>query len=99
MVGLNAGVADNSGRGSGQSDAEGGRDLARDFVLDGEDVLHLVLIDLAPEVIAVLGVDELSGDAEAVGGASDAAFEDMSNVELGADLADVGELALVLEGA
>jgi hypothetical protein len=42
-----------------------GRDRLRDFVLQVEQVRHLPVIALRPKMIAVLGVDELRGDAKA----------------------------------
>ena len=47
-----------------QRDLKGARDRLGDLVLNGEDVGELAVVALRPEVIAVLGVNELRGDAD-----------------------------------
>ena len=44
---------------SGKLHLQRGRDGLRDFVLHVEQVRHLAVVALRPEMIAVLGVDEL----------------------------------------
>jgi len=41
------------------------------------------------------GLDQLAGDADAAGGAADAAFEHIAHAELAADLADIGGFPFV----
>src|SRR5262249_35774059 len=52
-----------------------GDDLADDLVLDEEDVGHLAIEPVGPNVGAGLGLNELRHDAEAVVGAPDATLE------------------------
>ena len=67
-----------------------------DFVLNGEDVGELAVVPLGPEVIAVLGVDQLRGHADAASRTTDAAFENRPDAERLGDPADV--LFLAAEG-
>ena len=64
-------------------------DPVRDFVLDREDVGQVAVVALGPEMPAVAGIDELRGDAHAVAGAADRAFEHRAHAKLAADGADV----------
>jgi hypothetical protein len=50
-----------------------------------------------PEVVTVFGVDKLDVDAHAVSATLDAAFEDITHVQLAADLLQVDRLALIGE--
>ena len=43
----------------------GRHDRARDFVLDGEEILHIAIVTLAPDMIAGDSVDELRGNSDA----------------------------------
>ena len=61
-------------------------DLLHHLVLDGEDVGQLAVVALGPQMAAARGVDELRGDAHAVAGLADAAFEHEAHAELAADL-------------
>ena len=79
-----------------QPDLQRSGDREGDLVLDFEDVLHLPVVPLGPEVIAVRDAHELGGDAEAGPGAADAPFQHRSHPELGADSAHV--LVLPFEG-
>ena len=72
-------------------------DGASDLILDREDVFQLSVVALGPAVRAGGGIDELRRDADTVAGATDAAFEDVANAELAADLSDVRRFAFVLE--
>ena len=72
-------------------------DGARDLVLDREDVLELAVVGLGPEVVAVLHVDELRGDADPVADLAHAALEHRRHAELLADLPDVHLLPLERE--
>src|SRR6476646_9083012 len=61
----------------------------RDFILDGEDVRHLPVVTLRPEMAAIRGGDELGDNANAAAGTPYAAFEHMANAEDRGDFADV----------
>ncbi len=73
-------------------------DPLSDVVLYGEDVLHLAVIFLGPDMLARGRVDELAGDANARSGSSDAALQDIPDPQIMGDLSDVHGLALVDEG-
>ena len=60
-----------------------------DFVLHVEEIGERLVEPLGPEMIAGFGVDELHIDAHAVAAALNAAFEDVANVQLAADLLQV----------
>ena len=83
---------------SGKRHFQRGRDGLGDFVLHVEQVRHLAVIALRPEVIAVARVDELRGDAEARPGSPHAAFENGGDAQRVGDLANVLGLALEREG-
>ena len=69
-----------------------------DFVLHVEEIGERLVEPLGPEMVAGLGVDELHVDAHAVSAALDAAFEDIADVQLAADLFQIDGFALVGEG-
>src|SRR5215469_17396039 len=68
----------------GLIDRRGGGDChcVGDLVLDREDVSEITVVTLGPDVLAILGLDQLRGDADAVAGFAQAAFEDIANAEL-----------------
>ncbi len=68
----------------------------RDLVLQHEDVGHLPVVGLRPEVIAIGGVDELGGDADLIASLAHAPLQNRLHVQLLGDCADV--LVLALEG-
>ena len=49
-----------------QSDFQLRHDLAGDLILDGEDIVERAVISLRPKMIAILGLDQLDGDPQAV---------------------------------
>ena len=57
--------------------------------MDCEDLDHLPIISLGPEMVAVSGVDQLRGDPQFLPGSADAAFENPIDVELSSNLLDV----------
>src|SRR5262249_33745461 len=57
----------------------------RNLVLDGEHVLHLPVIALGPNPIAVLDIDELGGDSQALTRGSNASLEDLVDTEIEPD--------------
>ena len=73
-------------------------DRLGDVVLNGEDVDQLAVVAFRPQVIAVLGVDELRRHAYAASRAADAAFENVRDAERFRDPADVLFLAAKGEG-
>ena len=72
-------------------------DRLRDVLLNGEDISHLAIVLLRPEVIAVGDVDQLRGDANLVADLAYTALENRRDLELAADLADVFALGLERE--
>ena len=50
----------------GELDLQGCDDVLRDLVLQGEQVGHLAVVPLGPQVVAGQRVDELGGDAHLV---------------------------------
>ena len=64
------------------------------LVLNREDVREIPIETLGPQLIAVLGVDELCCDAHAVPGLANAALERGADSQSPADLGDVEILAL-----
>ena len=83
---------------AGEGALERLRDLARDLVLDREDVLEAPLPGLRPQVVAVAGTDQLRGHPHAVAGLAHAALEDRLDRELAADLARVDAAVAEAEG-
>ena len=69
-----------------QRDAQGLGDAPRDFLLDGEHVFELPVVALGPDGVPRRGFHELRGDAHAVAGAADGAFEHVGGAELLAHL-------------
>ena len=74
---------------------DGADDAQRDLVLDFENVAERPVISLGPDVGAVRGLDELAGDANAVPGLAQAAFEHVAHAEFPADLLHVDGASLV----
>src|SRR5262245_25392620 len=74
-----------------------GDNLAHDLVLNEEDVDHLTIEPVGPDVSAGFSVDELRRDAKAVVGAPDAALEHVAHLELAPKLGYVHRLPLVLK--
>ena len=78
------------------------RDLQRfgnrpcDFVLNGEDVRHLTVVPLGPEMAAVSSRNELCGHAKATSGFADAPFENGRHSQHVGDSTHV--LVLAFEG-
>ena len=72
-------------------------DVRRHLVLDRENVLELAVVALGPDMRFGLAVDELDGDAHAVGGLAHASFHDVVDAEFLGDAARRHRLALVRE--
>jgi hypothetical protein len=69
-----------------------------DFVLHVEEIGERLIEPLGPEMIARLGVDELDVDAHAISAVLDATLEDITDVQLAADLFQIDGFALISEG-
>src|SRR5438128_429644 len=67
------------------------------FILDGENISEIAVESIGPDVTAVPAVDELSGDANARGRFSHAAFKDEIDLEVLRDLLHIHRFALVSE--
>ena len=65
------------------------RNIGRDVLLDVENVVHLPVVGLRPEVKTVRRRDQLHGNPQPIAGAPDAAFEHVRYTELAADFAQV----------
>jgi hypothetical protein len=81
----------------GEPDLQRARDSLRDLVLNREDVRHLAIVPLGPDVAAVGRRDELCGDPDSVARLADAAFEHVGDAQHFGDLPDVIVLALECE--
>jgi hypothetical protein len=83
----------------GLSDRRGDRDRHRltDLVLHREDVGEVAVVALGPDVVAGLRLDQLSGNADAVAGFAQAAFEDIAHTQFAPDLLHIDGAALVGE--
>ena len=69
-----------------QRDAQCLRDTARNFFLDGENILQLPVVALGPDGMPSGGFDKLRRNPHAVSRAADGAFEDVGGAELLAHL-------------
>ncbi len=69
------------------------------FILEPEQVGHVFLEAVGPEMRAACGVDQLDVDAHPVGVALHRAFEDIAHAQFLADLLGVDALALEGEGS
>ena len=83
------------GLGDGRSDRGG--DRLRDLVLHREDVDEVTVVALGPDVLPGFGLDQLSGDADAVAGFPQAAFEHITHTELAPDLLHIDRPTFVGE--
>ena len=69
-----------------------------DFILHVEEIGEGFVKPVRPEMIAGFRVDELDIDAHAIAAALNAAFEDITHVQLAADLLQIDGLSLISEG-
>ncbi len=76
---------------------DGPDDAGRDLVLQVEDIRHSAVEAVRPEMRAGGGVDELTGDPQAVARLANAAFQHVAHAEFAADLLYVDGAALVGE--
>ena len=70
----------------------------RDLVLDREDVVHLAVEPLGPDLVSVRGVDELRGDAKPGSRPAHASLEHGVHLQAPSDLPHVEPLGLDREG-
>jgi hypothetical protein len=82
----------------GQRHRERAHDLLNHLVLRGEDVGEIAIEALGPDVPAALGIDELRGDAHAVAGFADRAFEHEAHAQVAPDLLHFDRSSLVGKG-
>ena len=76
-----------------QLDLELIHDRLRDFVLDGEDVGQISVVAIGPEVRSLFCIDQLGVDADAIARLSNAALENVGDVEAPTHLLHIGVLA------
>src|SRR5262249_20320034 len=75
-----------------------GHDVPGDLVLHGKDIFELAIVTLGPDLMPLLGIDQLSGYADAVAGAPDASLGDIAYAELAADPSHIDRRSLEREG-
>ena len=76
---------------------ERGDDLARDLVLNGEDVLERAVVAFGPQVMPGRRLDELSGNAYLVSRLANAALEDVAHPQFAAHVLHPHRFSLVGE--
>jgi hypothetical protein len=76
---------------------DGGDDARGKSVLKIEDIAHRAFEPIGPHMRAGRAVDELSGEAQAIAGAADAAFEHVADTKFAPDLSDINRPALILK--
>jgi hypothetical protein len=81
-----------------QRHLERGDDMARDVVLDSEDVIERPVVGLGPQAIAVGRLDQLRGDTYLAARLAHTALEHMCYVQLPRGVLHRHFLALELEG-
>src|SRR5262245_57915543 len=67
------------------------------FILNGKNIRGRPVVASRPNIAAVIGVDELCSDPDAVAGAADASHEDITNAEFSSDCFRADCAALVCE--
>src|SRR4029077_11299059 len=70
-------------------------DFLREIGLNGKHIRHIAIIIARPNMLVTVGVDQLHVYPHLVAGAADAAFENVRNSELLADLANIRSLAAI----
>src|ERR1700722_14964691 len=86
-----------SRRGGGELVVQCAGETGDDLVLHVEEIGARLVETLGPEMITRFGVDELHIDAHAITAALNAAFDDITNVQLAADLLEIDGLPFVGE--
>ena len=80
-----------------QRDAQRIGDGPCDVLLDGKDVVQLTVVGFRPQVVAIVSLDQLGGDAHPVASLAHAAFQHMRDPELRGDVRDIPGVALEVE--
>jgi len=80
-----------------QLHAQLAHDFGGDLILDGEHVVEVPVPGFRPEMRIRVHLDELGRDAYLVARLANAAFENVRNVQLPADIRDLDVLPLVEE--
>src|SRR5665811_2077064 len=83
--------------GLAQLDLKRGYDLAREFVLHGENIGEVTIEAVGPDMRTALCVDELAGNADAVARLAHPTSQPVTHAEFAADPLHVDRLALVGE--
>jgi hypothetical protein len=86
------------GLGTDQLKAERVRDSTRDLVLQGEQIAHVAVEPLRPQMGVGLGIDQLRVDAHLVPRPLDDPLQNIAHAQLAADLLRVDRLASIGEG-
>src|ERR1700730_10294683 len=83
----------------GRGDGRGNRDRCClcNVVLHHKNVGEVAVVTLGPDMLASLGLDQLRGDADAVGGLTEAAFEHVAYTQFAPDLLHVDGAGLAGE--
>ena len=71
--------------------------MARDLVLQIENVLQLAIVMFRPHVVAGLGIDELCCNSHPVAGPAHAALDDVAHTEFISDFSNIWRLSLICE--
>jgi hypothetical protein len=80
-----------------QLNAERVRELARDFVLQREQITSIAVKPFCPQMRVGFGVDKLGIDANPVARPPDASFQHVAHTKFAADLLGVDPLSLIGE--
>src|SRR5687767_1550261 len=78
-------------------DAERFNDRLRDVVLNREHILHLAIVSLRPELIAVGDIHQLRSDAQSIAHAANTAVENRRDAKLPPDFREILILSLERE--
>ena len=99
LVGAKVGCVTPERRGlRGKPDLESRGDGLRDLILHREDVRHLAVVALRPEMKTIGDLDELRRDSDAVARLANTPLENMLDVEPPADLSEFDVLSPEEEG-
>src|SRR5439155_8434729 len=82
---------------AGQCWLNRGGDARGDVVLHGEDIGQIAVITVGPEMSAGRCIDQLAGDAHALANLAHAAFENIADPKIAADLLNLSGFAFVGE--
>ncbi len=77
---------------------QGSRYCSNQFVLQGEEISRRTIVPFGPDVIACLGIDQLSRDPDALSQPADTALYQEAHTQLAPHCLDVDALTLEAEG-